>query len=309
VSNVSLTKDATGAALPTGISGPVKLGTDTRWAIIDPGPYADAYPSTYKGVGAGSLWFPRGQDMLDEGMLRARALSGTTTRGNNLRGLNVAVTAAASTSTLSFATRTYSNPTSFSLAQSTGGSLALGAYFVRVAGRPVLGGPVLALSQQTITLTGSNNAIQINCSGLKKAPFYLEGFTIYRGTTTNVYTTRYDVVPNMDWHGMGGGGFDEKPVKDLGTTLSMATTATSLAWGYPDPASVTATGGHPSWTGSQWTVQDETGWEADVNYEIWIAPSWQTTWRVTAKRLNGFDVEFAVPAPTGGGTYSWLMVR
>jgi hypothetical protein len=71
----------------------------------------------------------------------------------------------------------------------------------------------------------------------------------------------------------------------------------------------TTTTGHPSWDGAKWTVQDETGWEPDTSYGVMLQTSWNTTWSVTTKRRNGFDLSFGTAAPGGGGTISWMIVR
>jgi hypothetical protein len=283
-------------------SGPFQIGTSTAWGIMDPGMWRIQFPSTYKGPAAG-LWFPRGLDLKNEGLLNSQFLSGSGTRGTNLRGIGVAVAGSATTKAVAFPTRSYTNPTSFSLfaTTATGGTLTAATYRYRVAGRPILGGPVVALTEQAEVVSGGQNSVKVTVTGLQQGTTYVEGFTIYRGTTAGVYTTRFDVVPNADWHGLGDPTTDKHDFVDLGSTLQLNATA-SLGFGYPDPISPTAGGPYTAAT-------DQTGYEPDTSYAVMIEPSWQTTWRVTAKRQDGFDVEFGTAAPGGGGTINWFLVR
>jgi hypothetical protein len=311
VTNVGVSSIGT----PTG-GGPFEVsGAGSASALLDPGKYRQVYPSTFRGIGAGSLWFPRGQDMLNEGMLNARALSGSSARGNNLRGIAQAVTAAASSATVTFPTRSYPNITNHTYPTATTpaaqGTLSPSTtYYYRAAARPVVGGPVTAVVEHTAVTTASGNgstSTRPTVAGLIQTPVLIEGITLYRGTATGVYTTRYDIIPNQDWHAIsdsaGGHAFE-----DRGSLLKFIGFG-GTGWGYASLTGVTPTAGHQAWDGAKWVIQDETGWEPDANYAVWVMPSWPTTVSVTAKRMNGFDVAFGVPCPTGGGTFDWFLVR
>src|SRR5437899_2517220 len=43
-----------------------------------------------------------------------------------------------------------------------------------------------------------------------------------------------------------------------------------------------------------------------ATYQVGISPGWVTGWRVTAKAVGGFTVDFATPAPAGGATFDWV---
>ncbi len=42
-------------------------------------------------------------------------------------------------------------------------------------------------------------------------------------------------------------------------------------------------------------------------YQVTVAPSWVTGYDVVSKTSAGFTVNFAVPAPAGGGTFDWIV--
>jgi hypothetical protein len=281
------------------VAGPLRLTTDAAYGMIDPGIFRTRFPSTYKGIGM-DPWFPGGLDMRSEPATRLRGLSGSTVKGNNFAG-SLSVIAAATTGTVLFPAKAYENFTSFSLSATTGGSLALGTYKYRVASRPQQGGPIVARTEQSITTSGSSTAVLIQVNGLQQVTTYIEGFTIYRGTVAGTYTQRYDVVPNQDWFGLGSIGGERHSFIDLGTTLGINGNAQQLGYGYTDPTPITV--------GGPFVPADETHLEPDANYKVFLEPSWLTTWTVTAKRTNGFDVSFGTAAPGGGGTVNWMLVR
>src|SRR5438128_8670873 len=43
-----------------------------------------------------------------------------------------------------------------------------------------------------------------------------------------------------------------------------------------------------------------------ATYQVAISTSWITSWDVAGKSATGFTVNFAVPAPAGGGTFDWV---
>src|SRR5690606_22330188 len=104
----------------------------------------------------------------------------------------------------------------------------------------------------------------------------------------------YDIVPTTEWPSLSlGGGF-----VDTGTTATFTSVA-DRSWGYP--ASTTAT------TGS-FTPVDESGYEPDTNYDVFVSPSWATTWHVTAKATSGFTINFGTAASSGAETVAWMLV-
>src|SRR5437879_1524504 len=42
------------------------------------------------------------------------------------------------------------------------------------------------------------------------------------------------------------------------------------------------------------------------SYQVSLSTSWVTDYDITAKTAAGFTVNFAVPAPAGGGTFDWI---
>src|SRR5207253_4690957 len=46
-----------------------------------------------------------------------------------------------------------------------------------------------------------------------------------------------------------------------------------------------------------------------ASYQIGGSTSWVTAWQVTAKTAAGFTVNFATPAPAGGGTFDWGLLN
>ena len=43
------------------------------------------------------------------------------------------------------------------------------------------------------------------------------------------------------------------------------------------------------------------------SYQVSLSTSWVTDYDITAKTAAGFTVNFAVPAPAGGGTFDWIV--
>jgi hypothetical protein len=202
---------------------------------------------------------------------------------------------------VTFPAKSYQDYGSVQFIGTTGGTMALGTYRYRIASRPQQGGPIVAKAEQSYTLLSPNTAIMILVQNFQQSTTYIEGLTIYRGTTAGVYTQRYDVVPNADWFGLGSTSGDRHHFTDRGPTLLTNADSGQLGHGYPDTIS-------PNLTGSL-VPADETNLELDATYKIFLEPSWLTTWVVTAKRTNGFDVSFGTGAPVGGGTVNWMLVR
>jgi hypothetical protein len=181
------------------------------------------------------------------------------------------------------------------------GVLSTTTYYYRVAGRSVSGGPAAALAEKNVTLSGAEDSVRISVSGLDQAPVWIEGVTIYRGTAAGVYDTRYDVIPNADWHGLGKGSASTTfQFLDLGTTLEVES---ETYVGYP--ASFAVTAGGPFTAGT-----DQTGYEADTSYDVWVTTSFDNGgfW-ITSKAVSGFTVNWKTATVDTNQTLSWLVVR
>jgi hypothetical protein len=277
--------------------------------LLDPGPWKTRYPQTWKGtILAEDAWFPTGLDLKSEPTKNVRAVSSTSTAGNNLRGSAV-VAAGALTMTVPFPTRAYPDLTFISAAASAGTGTLNGTVFWAVASRRTTGGPRPAIATTSVALVAPTNA-SLQLGNFLTSDTFLEGFTLYRGAASGVYTTRYDVFPyrpifSMNVSNTGG----RRTVIDRGTELRLAWTGHPIS-GYTQILTPTPSASHADWDGSKWLHStDQTGWEPDTAYTVVPVASWDTTVAVTAKRMNGFDVHFGVACPVGGGTLDWLLIR
>jgi hypothetical protein len=276
--------------------GPLRLDSGSYYSLLDVAPYHRALPNSVKGHTAADLWFPGGLDMREDPLNRVRGIGDGTVKRNNLRG-RVTPANSATSAAVSFPSRSVPAP-AFTLLAGTGGSLTPSTtYYYRVAQRDRYGGPGTAATQASVTLNGSQTAVTVKITNTADTTndWWQYGFTIWRGTTSGgPYTHRYDIVPTTDWPSLAlGGGF-----VDTGTSATFAATA-DRSWGYP--ASTSAT------TGS-FTPSDESGWEPDTNYDVFITPSWATTCHVTSRSASGFTINFGTSAPSGSETVSWFLV-
>jgi len=300
----NITVESAGTSINTTYTlGGIGLMPDTTFTNVNLTLHRTQLANSYPGI-ATQAWFPGGLDARNEPLSRVRALSGGSTKGNNLGRLAQSVAAASTTATVTFPSRTYQNFSLFTLASSTGGTLTPAAtYFYRIAGRSRRGGPIVAMTEKSVTLTAiTGNATLITCTTPYStgSGIAIEGVTIYRGIVAGTYNTRFDVVPTADLAGWGTSGANNTvQFKDLGTTVAVAG-GNNFYQGYTFPYS-TASG--------SLVPADETGFEPDTSYAVFIEPSWQTTWRISTKRTNGFDLEFGVACPTGGGTVNWMIAR
>jgi hypothetical protein len=229
-----------------------------------------------------------------------------TVAGNNLRAMPVAVSAAATTHAVTFPSRTYANPTSFTISGTTGGSLSTSTtYYYRVGGRPLLGGPIIPLAEKTVTTSVTQTAVTVNVLGMSQltAGLQVAGLTIWRGTSTGAYTARYDVLPQMQLYtsAINNG----QNITDLGATATFGniTTVNSMLATQGYPASI------PAKTGS-FTLVDETGYELDNNYMLHCETNWATHVWITNKARTGFTINFGTAAPgDGSGRIAWMLIR
>jgi hypothetical protein len=281
-------------------------------AILDPGPWKLRYPKTWRGTIAGNLHFPTGLDLLTETAFNVRGISSSSVRANNLRVGPVAVTAGLTTLTVPFPAKAYADLTSLGVsgASTTGGTMTAGTYYYRVAARNAAGGPrATAAAEASYTITTGNSMTIVMGNFIGSTDTFIEGWTVYRGTASGVYTQRYDVFPVAPAFSNNTDASGIRNAVDLGTTI----TTPGDSVGYPlSPIAATPTTayvGSTAWDGAKWIPSvDQTGWEADTNYTALVDASWPTTVGVT-KLVSGVTLTFGVACPVGGGTVSIAIVR
>jgi hypothetical protein len=84
---------------------PVQLALDTTYDQIEMPEWRDEFGNTFRwNIATGQPWYPRGLDMLQQGVRGLRGISGTSVPSNNVAG-TAAVTAAATTATVAFPAR------------------------------------------------------------------------------------------------------------------------------------------------------------------------------------------------------------
>jgi hypothetical protein len=287
---------------------------DTTYSGLDLAPHRTLLPNSYAGILTGQTFYPAGLDMKARGLNRVAYLSGGTTKGNNLGRFQLPISPAASSLTVVFPSKTYPNVSNISLSSTTGGTLLPSTtYNYRFAARNRFGGPVVATANQGTTTAAGGNAVNLSIDGIYDTVtgIQIDGVTVYRGTVSGTYTFRYDLIPTGEMWAMGGGGSGNNKriaLTDTGTTLAFPGGGNnSFYQGYTLPV----TGVAGTWTTAAGAnaITDETGWEPDTNYAVFVETSWQTTWRVSARRRDGFDLEFGVPVPAGTHTVSYMIAR
>ncbi len=174
------------------------------------------------------------------------------------------------------------------------GNMTSGTYYYRVAGRTPEGMPLGGLTEKSVVL-GAQNAVKVSTG----APSYntttdlrVAGLTIWRGTTAGgPYTQRYDLIGQQDL-------VFPSSIIDMGTTDS--------------GGNFTAVTG--SWTAAE-VSSNQSGWEPDSNFAVWVTPNWSTTVAVTKTDTSlfqphgsGFTVTFGTAAPAGA-TFDWGLIR
>lgn len=169
-------------------------------------------------------------------------------------------------------------------------------YVYRTAGRTFEGQPLAGRTAVKVFLSSGTNAITVGTGGgnllySTASDLAVAGLTVWRagpfasdpGTYTGSYTKRADLVGVTDFH--------------------HPTSATDRE---------TSIGGIPWTTVSVTSAEldtNQSGWEPDTAYGVWVTPSWPTPVAITTKRTGGFDITFGVACPTGGGTFDWGLVR
>jgi len=273
------------------------------------------FPNTFKApIAHSSVWMPNGWNHYDDPVYNARSLSGGATRGNNLRGLNVALAASVSTHAVTFPARTVGTLTSFTAAATNAptttpigavgpGTMAPGTYYYRVAPRGYTAGPGTFLAQQSATLTTQTAAI-LTINGLQSHPLGLliAGITVLRGTTTGVYDTRWDIIPNREFFGLGNTNL---VLWDVGPNMAMRDVNLDVDRAYGFPLQTAAT------VGASLLAVDQSGNEPDANFDVWVTTNWNsgTPW-ITGKTAAGFTINFPNASPSdGSGRASWLVIR
>ncbi len=181
------------------------------------------------------------------------------------------------------ATRNVRTPTQ----TSTGGSVVPATYYYRVGGRTPEGGPLAGLTERSVVVGATQNQVTISLGGLgydQSVDKVVMGWTVWRGTSAGgPYTRRYDVIS-----------------PPFGLDTSLIDHGTDLGGNIPPQDG--------SWAAAE-VNSDQTGFEQDTSYGVFVVPSWATTVAITAKRTNGFDIAFGTAAPGGGGTVDWFLVR
>jgi hypothetical protein len=278
--------------------GPLRI--DGVHSAVEPGYFRRRFPNSFKGLLSSPIQMAGGFNVLDDPMNRVRSLSGGATNGNNLRGLGLAVTAGATTLAVAFPTRTLPTITSVGPGAIAGGTLPAARHWIKWAARGLNGGPG-APSGDFFADTAANGSIQIAFSGwVHDLDQLTYGLTLYRGLASNQYTTRYDYMPwapPLCTLALASG---KLTFVDTGAALNVTLPAGSR--GYPSTVAPTAISPAAA-------AVDESGFEPDTSYGVWVIPSWPTTVAITAKRRGGFDVGFGVACPVGGGTIDWFICR
>lgn len=276
--------------------GPVRLDEGAHYSMIDVLPLHKEFGTNVKGHTMADLWFPGGLDMRADPLHRVRGISSGTVKSNNLRGVAEPETSATSVE-VTFPSKGVPAP-SFSLTAGTAGSLTPSTtYYYVVANRDRYGGPGTPAAQKSVTLNSNQNSVlvRIDNPADKTNDWWFYGCTIWRGTSNGgPYSARYDILPETPLPAFAtSGGF-----VDTGDTATW-TAVSNRSWGYPTETAVS--------TGS-FTAADESGHEADADYDVFVSPSWATTVHVTSKSTSGFTINFGTAAPAGGKV-SWLLVR
>lgn len=193
------------------------------------------------------------------------------------------------TATVTFPSKGGPAIASFSLSAGTGGTLTPSTtYYYRIGARTREAGPATWLAQQSVALGGSQNAVSFNLSVWHAGtPWWTDGFSVLRGTSSGTYTVRYDVLPKADvetfdlrhesaWWGDNGAYFN--PASE-----------------YPD---------HPityQTASPKLTATDESGLERDNAYQLITSPAYTSI----TKRTDGFDVTFGSALTS----FDWFLVR
>lgn len=279
---------------------PVKVdGVLGRW---EPGELRRQLPNSFKGVVLSSdPWFPGGLDLRNDPAVRVRGIGSGTAKRNNLRG-RATPSNGAEDVTVAFPTRTWANTTSgqsVTAQNHASGAMAEATYYYRIASRDRYGGPVVPNTQLSVAVAAPNDSVRIRpglTADLTNDIAHTH-FTVYRGTASGgPYTHRVEITPTSNFPGIAYN--TNVNWSDIGTTLVIPA-ADDDQWGYATSY---------TWTAGTYTPADETGYEPDTNYDVWVSTSWETTTAVTSKTTAGFTVTFGTAAPTGAETVSWLLV-
>jgi hypothetical protein len=163
------------------------------------------------------------------------------------------------------------------------------------------------MAEQSQSPGGSNGTIRLSVTGWlasERAGYFTPGLTVLRGTASNTYIDRYDLLPNsLFWSALTG----ITQVDDTGTSIVLGDTSDIGTQGYP-------TNTYPVNVGSSdallYDAVDQSGFEPNNDYSILIFDqSWSSPYHISSKTIKGFRVDFDVSAPSGGGTFSWMLVR
>jgi hypothetical protein len=289
---------------------PSVLATDTQYTGLNQAHLVRELPNTFKGSASSSPWYPRGQNNFATPQFNVAGLSGSSTRSNNLRGVGVTLGSGVTSKAVTFASKSVLNITSATTASSTGGTLTPATqYFYKAAGGSRLGGPLspglAEFSRTTTAGTGTAITLTLGATANFTSGLMLERVTLYRGTSTGVYTTRYDLVPDADFWGLGNDDANlpdsfKFAIKDFGTELGDAGGSWEY-YGLTIPVAAQA---------GSFTPADESGYEPDTSYDVWVTTSFSNGgWWITNKTRAGFTVNWVTATADTNQTLSWLLVR
>lgn len=280
--------------------GPVRATHDDI-GIVQLGYWHEYFGNTYKSpIAVGEMWMPGGWNHYDDPVYGVRSIGAGTTKRNNLRG-RVQPTNGATSVVVTFPTRTVGTLTSFTAATTaaTSGTLSTATtYYYRIAPRGITAGPGTFVAEQSAA-TGANTAVLLTVTPMWSSSDdrLIAGLTILRGTSAGTYNTRFDIVPDTRFWGAG----NSLVVYDKGATVELRDLSADPDRVHGYAASYAAQSG-------SYTATNQTGYEPDINYDIFCTASWHTTIIPTDRRTDGFTLGFSDAAPTGSEGVAWFIV-
>jgi hypothetical protein len=134
--------------------------------------------------------------------------------------------------------------------------------------------PLYGSGEVVVTVSGANNSVNIVMNGSPAGTAGDFKYRVFRGRATGVYD-----------------GYFELPLNSVAN--------------YTDNGQWWSGGGSLQTNG----VDESPMQEPDVNYRVFVEPSWLTTHRVTSKATSGFTVDFGTATPDANQTIDWFIVR
>jgi hypothetical protein len=192
--------------------------------------------------------------------------------GKNLRGTNVCA-AGAAFANVTFTAQIVAAGTQLNSVTATAGAgLADGTYYY-VQTIVTMHGEVSSGSsyEKTVVCGGGNNQVTVVFNGSGGVLGYKR--RVYRGTTPGTYDGYYEMPLNSD-----------VAFVDIGGAFTEARSAPRTG------------------------VNASSMIEPDANYQVWLTPTWNTTWWITNVATTGFTANFGI-APGSNSNFGWLIVR